>query len=121
MQETSDKYFVRSTEGEWVSTPEGNKRRVVAYTERLMVVEFVFEAGGEGRLHSHPHVQSSYVAEGTFEVTIDGHTSLLNAGDVYFVPSNLTHGVKALTKGRLIDSFTPCRSDFLASTEKPKQ
>jgi len=29
------------------------------------------------------------------------------------VPSGLVHGVKALTAGKLIDSFTPRRDDFL--------
>ena len=116
-----DTFFVRATDGKWVDTPEGNRRRVIAYTEQLMVVEFAFEAGGEGWLHSHPHVQSSYVAEGRFEVTIDGHTASLGEGDVYIVPSGLTHGVKALAKGRLIDSFTPYRADFVASPGKPDQ
>ena len=110
-----DTFFVRATDGKWVDTPEGNKRRVIAYAEQLMVVEFAFEAGGEGWLHSHPHVQSSYIAEGSFQVTIDGHTASLTEGDVYIVPSGLTHSVKALSKGRLIDSFTPYRADFLAS------
>ncbi|MFT3673505.1 cupin domain-containing protein [Aestuariivirga sp.] len=112
--------FARATDGEWMTTPEGNRRRVVAHTEELMVVEFAFEAGGEGWLHSHPHVQSSYVAEGTFEVTIDGHSAVLKEGDVYIVPSRLIHGVKALSQGRLIDSFTPSRTDFLTSPGQPK-
>lgn len=111
--------FVRATDGEWVNTLEGNRRRVVAYTEQLMVVEFAFEAGGEGWLHSHPHVQSSYVAEGRFEVTIDGHSAVLKEGDIYIVPSGLIHGVKALSEGRLIDSFAPSRTDFLDSPSKP--
>ena len=29
------------------------------------------------------------------------------------MPSNLVHGVKALEAGRLVDSFTPHRADFL--------
>ena len=45
-----------------------------------MMVEFAFEKGGVGALHSHPHVQASYVAEGRFEVTIDGKTETLEAG-----------------------------------------
>ena len=79
-----------------------------------MMVEFAFEKGGDRRLHSHPHVQSSYVAEGSFEVTIDGRTERLDAGDSFIVPSGLRHGVKALEKGRLVDCFTPHRADFLA-------
>ena len=105
--------FARATDGVWEATPDGNRRRVVLYTDEMMVVEFAFEAGGEGWLHSHPHVQSSYIAEGSFDVTIDGRTERLNAGDYYIVPSGLRHGVKALAKGRLVDCFTPHRADFL--------
>lgn len=107
------KLFARASDGTWETTPEGNRRRVVLHTDELMLVEFAFEAGGEGWLHDHPHVQSSYVAEGSFDVTIDGHTERLKAGDSYIVPSGLRHGVKALEKGRLIDCFTPHRADFL--------
>ena len=70
-----------------------------------MVVEFAFEKGGVGALHSHPHVQSSYVAEGRFEVTIDGVTETIAAGGSFIVPSNLVHGVKALEDGRLVDTL----------------
>ena len=91
----------------------GSTRRVILDLPELMLVEFSFEAGGIGALHSHPHLQTSYVAEGTFEVTIDGETRTLGPGGAYIVPSGLVHGVKALTAGRLIDSFTPRRDDFL--------
>jgi quercetin dioxygenase-like cupin family protein len=83
------------------------------HTDELMVVEFAFEKGAVGVLHSHQHVQASYVAEGRFEVTIDGRTETLEEGDSFIVPSNLVHGVKALEAGRLVDSFTPHRADFL--------
>jgi quercetin dioxygenase-like cupin family protein len=105
--------FAAPDEGDWATTPEGNRRRVILHTDELMMVEFVFETGGIGALHSHPHVQSSYVAEGLFEVTIDGKTATIAAGGGYIVPSNLVHGVKALEAGRLIDTFTPKRADFL--------
>ena len=78
-----------------------------------MMVEVGFEKGGIGALHSHPHVQSSYVAEGRFEVTIDGNTEVVEKGGAFIVPSGLVHGVKALEAGRLVDTFTPQRADFL--------
>ena len=108
------KIFFRAGDGEWTETPDGNRRRVLLHTDELMMVEFAFEKGGVGALHSHPHVQSSYVAEGRFEVTIDGQVQTLSAGDGFIVPSNLVHGVKALEVGRLVDTFTPHRADFLA-------
>lgn len=94
-------------------TPDGNKRRVLLRTDELMMVEFAFEKGGVGAVHSHPHVQASYVAEGCFEVTIDGRTETLAVGSGFIVPSNVVHGVKAIEAGRLVDSFTPHRADFL--------
>jgi len=106
--------FSRQGEGEWTSLGGGNRRRVVLHTDELMLVDFAFEKDGIGAPHAHPHVQASYVAEGRFEVTIGGRTEILSAGDSFIVPSNVVHGVKALEAGRLVDSFTPHRGDFLA-------
>lgn len=110
---TETKLFRHAGDGAWTPTPDGNRRRVLLHTDELMMVEFAFDMGGIGALHSHPHVQASYVAEGRFEVTIDGRSEILDTGSSFIVPSNLVHGVKALEAGRLVDSFTPHRADFL--------
>ena len=111
---TEQKLFAYGSQGEWTATPDGNRRRIILYTDELMMVEFALDKDGVGWLHSHPHVQASYVAEGRFEVTVGGKTQTLSAGDSFIAPSNVVHGVKALEAGRLIDSFTPHRADFLA-------
>ncbi|OBQ63598.1 cupin domain-containing protein [Mesorhizobium erdmanii] len=108
------KIFAHAGEAAWTPTPDGNRRRVLLHTDELMMVEFGFDKGGVGVLHLHPHVQASYVAEGRFEVTIDGQTEIIGMGGSFIVPSGLVHGVKALEAGRLVDSFTPHRADFLA-------
>jgi quercetin dioxygenase-like cupin family protein len=46
-------------------------------------------------------------------VSIGDRVERLTAGDTFIVPSNVVHGVKALDAGRLIDTFTPHRADFL--------
>ncbi|QND54355.1 cupin domain-containing protein (plasmid) [Phyllobacterium sp. 628] len=109
-----DILFVSKDSAEWTDTEPGVSRRIMAYQQEMMLVEVVFEKGAVGSLHSHPHIQASYVAEGSFEVTIDGVTQVLQQGGSFIVPSNLVHGVKALEKGRLIDSFSPYRAEFLA-------
>ena len=106
------KVFAQPSDGK-VTQLDGSTRRVILDLPELMLVEFIFVAGGIGALHSHPHLQTSYVAEGTFEVTIDGVTETIGAGGAYIVPTGLVHGVKALTAGKLIDSFTPRRDDFI--------
>lgn len=106
------RHFAQPGEGK-LTRLDGSTRRVILDLPDLMLVEFTFEKGGIGALHAHPHRQTSYVAEGVFEVTIDGVTETIAAGGAYIVPSGLVHGVKALEAGRLIDSFTPRRDDFL--------
>jgi quercetin dioxygenase-like cupin family protein len=98
----------------WTEVAPGNRRAVLAQRPELMLVAFSFEKGAVGPLHPHPHNQVSYVAEGSFDVTIDGVTTRLSAGGSYIVAPNLVHGVVALEKGLLIDTFTPRRDDFIS-------
>ncbi|WP_375452479.1 cupin domain-containing protein [uncultured Devosia sp.] len=107
------KVFAQAGAAQWVELAPGNRRRVLIHTSEMMQVEFAFDAGAIGALHSHPHVQVSYVAEGRFEVTIDGVTETVSTGGSFIVPSGLVHGVRALEAGRLVDVFTPARADFL--------
>ena len=105
--------FAQAGDATWIEVAPGNRRRVLIHTPELMQVEFGFDAGAVGALHSHPHIQVSYVAEGSFEVTIDGVTQVVGTGGSFIVASELVHGVKALEAGRLVDVFTPGRQDFL--------
>ena len=110
---TEQVFFAQPNASEWTELAPGNTRRVLIHTPELMQVEFGFDKGAVGALHSHPHIQVSYVAEGSFEVTIDGKTEIVGTGGSFIVPSGLVHGVVALEKGRLVDVFTPHRADFL--------
>jgi quercetin dioxygenase-like cupin family protein len=101
---------------EWIEVAPGNRRAILSERPELMLAAFRFEEGGISPLHSHMHTQVSYVAEGTFDVTVDGQTVRLGPGSSFIVAPNLVHGVVAVTEGLLIDSFNPRRDDFL-----PKQ
>ena len=91
----------------------GVSRKVLAHGEPLMAVEVAFEAGAVGSMHTHPHVQISYVLEGKFEATIGKETRVIQAGDTYYTEPDQPHGVVCLERGRLLDVFTPRREDFL--------
>ncbi|PRY26521.1 Cupin domain-containing protein [Aliiruegeria haliotis] len=104
---------VSSKVGVWIDCGDGAERRVRAETPELMVVEFRFAAGGVGALHSHPHTQSTYVASGVFDFTMDGNTRRISAGDCFVIPSNTEHGCVCVEAGLLVDCFTPRRDDFL--------
>lgn len=55
---TDTTLFAQPDAKEWEPTPDGNRRRVILHTDELMMVEFAFEKGGIGALHSHPHVKA---------------------------------------------------------------
>ncbi|WP_417257450.1 cupin domain-containing protein [Celeribacter sp.] len=96
-----------------VQVDEKVTRQVLSENESLMVVAFGFERDGEGSLHSHPHVQSTFVKSGRFVFTIDGESFEVKEGDSFVIPSGAEHGCVCLETGILVDSFTPRRDDFL--------
>lgn len=91
----------------------GVTRKILCYSDELMMCEIHFETGAKGNFHSHEHLQITYVAEGSFEFTIDGETKVVNKGDSVYMPSNANHGVTCLKEGILVDVFNPMRQDFL--------
>ncbi len=91
----------------------GVSRRVLAYSEQLMIVEVNFEAGSTGAVHTHPHCQNTYVKSGRFRFTIDGKNVEVAAGDTIAFPGDMPHGTLCLEKGTLLDIFTPMREDFV--------
>jgi len=91
----------------------GVTRKILSYSDELMMVEVSFAKGSKGKLHSHEHLQISYVAKGSFEFTIDGQTKVVTQGDSLYMPSNSVHGVFALEDAILVDVFNPKRDDFL--------
>jgi quercetin dioxygenase-like cupin family protein len=107
---------VRSSEDRIVKTDPGRQRRV-AYTENLMVVVWDFADGPAQEpdpYHSHPHEQVTYVAEGEVLFFIGEESSRLGPGDMVTVAPDQPHTVQPMTpRLRLIDSFTPLRSEFL--------
>ena len=106
--------FLYENDLAWQTPVEGLKRQIMGYNDDVMLVKIHFEAGCDGGgQHSHPHTQTSMVVSGVFEVTIDGVTQTLKAGDGFFVAPNLVHGAVCVEAGILIDAFSPVREDFL--------
>ncbi|MBB3988244.1 quercetin dioxygenase-like cupin family protein [Sagittula marina] len=96
-----------------VSPDTGVTRQVLADAPDLMVVSFRFDEGAQGALHSHPHVQSTYVESGRFRFTLSGEDFEVGPGDSFVIPSGAEHGCVCLAPGQLVDCFTPRRDDFL--------
>jgi len=91
----------------------GVVRKVLAYCDALMCVENFFETGAVGALHSHPHTQITYVAEGRFRFTIGDEVREVSKGDTLCKQNGIVHGCVCLEKGILVDFFNPMREDFV--------
>ncbi len=107
------KNFFYESDIQWEDLGDGVKRRILAHSDKLMIVEVAFEEGAVGAVHSHPHEQTSYIVEGEFEFEIDGVKKVLKKGDTTYKQPGVMHGGRAIKKTVLLDIFTPAREDFL--------
>lgn len=108
-----EQLICRRSEIPYTQLDDKVKRRVLAHSAQLMLVEVVMETGGVGTVHSHPHSQNTYVLSGRFRFTMDGQELEVAAGDTLaFLPS-VPHGTLCLEAGTLLDVFSPMREDFL--------
>jgi len=105
--------IVKNEEVKLEAFGDGVSRKILARGGKLMMVEVCFEKGAAGPLHSHPHEQASYILKGSFEVTINGKTEILSAGDTFYTGPDVPHGVVALEDAVILDVFTPQREDFI--------
>jgi quercetin dioxygenase-like cupin family protein len=97
-----------------VKTPDGAERRVLSYGDKLMLVQFTFDANVASWSHNHTHEQVGYVVSGEIDFVMEGQTTVrLKAGGSYYVPSNVRHNIVTYAPTVLIDAFTPAREDFL--------
>ncbi|MBI2420318.1 MAG: cupin domain-containing protein [Ignavibacteriales bacterium] len=107
--DAQSKNFVFSDDIAWEDVGGGIRRKIMGYDANLMLVYVEFKKGSIGYLHEHFHTQVSYLTSGSFEVTIGEEKQVQKAGDVYFLPPHIRHGVVALEDSSLIDVFTPVR------------
>ncbi|MCB2408668.1 cupin domain-containing protein [Hymenobacter lucidus] len=105
--------FIAEQDVAWTDVGPGMRRRIISYDAQMMLVKVTFETGGVGAMHHHVHVQQSYIQSGVFEVTLGEEKQVLRAGDAFYVPSDVWHGVVCLEAGVLIDAFSPMREDFV--------
>jgi quercetin dioxygenase-like cupin family protein len=103
--------FNKDIEGE--KTAPGVTRKILAFCDTLMCAENYFEEGAVGAIHSHPHTQLTYVAEGRFRFTIGDEVREVGKGDTLLKEKGVPHGCLCLEKGVLVDIFSPMREDFI--------
>jgi quercetin dioxygenase-like cupin family protein len=90
----------------------GVTRRVLANSQRMMLVEFTFAADVEIPEHTHSHDQVGYVVSGRMRLTIGGAQSECVPGDSYHAPPNVPHAGYAVEPSVIVDVFSPPREDY---------
>jgi quercetin dioxygenase-like cupin family protein len=106
--------FIFGSDTKWHELEPGRlRRKVLGHGPDLMLVRVWFAGGTSVVAHSHPHLQSSYVVSGRFELTIGDEKRTLSAGDAFYVPSGVLHKATALETGEILDAFSPAREDFM--------
>jgi quercetin dioxygenase-like cupin family protein len=113
MTNYKDAQWVFNQDREAVAAGPGVTRKVMAYSDEAMCVLNYFEEGAVGALHSHPHTQITFVAEGKFRFTIGDEEKVVSQGDTLQKRHGVSHGCRCLEKGLLVDFFTPMREDFV--------
>jgi quercetin dioxygenase-like cupin family protein len=115
MEQVKSKAFFIAKDEKVYAPQDGITRQFVGYDNNIMMVKVMFKKGAIGYQHQHPHVQTTYVAAGKFEVTIGNEVKILSTGDGFYTEPNIIHGAVCLEDGILIDVFSPIREDFYAS------
>jgi quercetin dioxygenase-like cupin family protein len=106
---------VGSHAGATQTNPEpGLTRKILAYNDKLLLVEHHMALGWSGSVHSHPHDQIVYIVRGHLRLNCSGKTFDVRAGDSFVVRGGVEHGASALEESLVVDVFTPCREDYLA-------
>jgi quercetin dioxygenase-like cupin family protein len=105
-------HFIQSSKP-WEDLGAGVSRQIMGWDNQIMMVKVKFEKGAIGAAHQHFHTQTTYVASGKFEFTVDGVKKVITTGDGVYIAPNLVHSALCLEPGILVDVFSPVREDFL--------
>ena len=81
--------------------------------EQMLASLVDLAAGAIVPSHSHPHEQFGMLLRGEMQMTIAGETRTVQAGDLYFVPGGVEHGVHVGAAGaQAIEAFSPVREEY---------
>lgn len=86
---------------------------VLAFTPKLMVVQFKYKKGSKVEPHQHFHEQASYIVKGTLNYVVAEREIIMRKGAALVVSSNAEHQIEALEDTTEIVTYNPMRADLL--------
>lgn len=94
--------------------PNGVRRRVFS-TDKVMVVQYLYEPGAIFPVHRHPQDQMVMVEEGVIEFSVGGVSYTLGPGHLLSIPGDVPHGARVIGDDpvRSVNIFHPVKEEFL--------
>ncbi len=86
---------------------------VLAFTPKLMIVQFKYKRGSQIGIHEHIHEQASYLLKGTLKYTVAGKEIIMRRGAGLVISANAEHQIEALDDTTEIVTYSPMRADLL--------
>ena len=106
-------YFVPAESGSRHTIFPGVEIRTAAGAGIMLSVVH-FEPNSLVADHCHPHEQMGMMISGRLEFTVGGFTRVLGPGDIWRIPGNVVHRVRAFDEPAVaLDVFHPIREDYL--------
>ncbi len=87
--------------------------RKMIHTGAMTIAQIWLGKGCVVPEHQHTNQQTTMVRSGVLKLEIDGETTVLKAGDVMVIPSNVRHRFEALEESTATDLFIPQREDWM--------
>jgi ribonuclease HI/quercetin dioxygenase-like cupin family protein len=91
---------------------EGVNWRVLAFTPKIMLVQFNYKKGAKIPVHRHIHEQAVYIIKGRVKYTLAGKEVVLTPGLGIAIQGNSDHGLEAERDSIEITTYAPMRGDL---------
>jgi quercetin dioxygenase-like cupin family protein len=105
-------YFYDPEERDKKKTYDGVHARTF-WGEKLLFSLVDLQAHAIIPSHLHPHEQATFVVKGVVEVTIGNETKWVKQGELFIVPGNTAHSLRAdVEPVQILGAFTPVREDL---------
>lgn len=91
---------------------EGVTWRVIAFTPKIMLVQFNYKKGAKIPLHRHLHEQAVYIIKGRVRYTLFDKEVVLTPGLGITIQGYSDHGLEAMADSIEITTYAPMRGDL---------
>lgn len=93
--------------------------RKIVTGERSLIAQVYLKKGALVPMHAHPSEQLTYVLQGSLRMMVAGEESIVRAGEIIHIPSDVSHQAEALADTLELDLFSPVRKDWPAANSSP--